>query len=129
MLATLNDVLKPAQAGRYAVGLFNTTDTDMLQAAIEAAEEARSPIIIGTAEVLLPYGELPLIAPAGIAYVPVAGAPTVVMEGAGGAVCLGVAVTPQEELEPGELMLYSAGGASIVLKNSGKVLINGREVS
>ena len=64
MLATLNDVLKPAQAGRYAVGLFNTTDTDMLQAAIEAAEEARSPIIIGTAEVLLPYGELPLIAPA-----------------------------------------------------------------
>ncbi len=75
------------------------------------------------------YGALPLIAPAGIAYVPVAGAPTVVMEGAGGAVCLGVAVTPQEELEPGELMLYSAGGASIVLKNSGKVLINGREVS
>ena len=64
MLATLNDVLKPAQAGRYAVGLFNTTDTDMLQAAIEAAEEARSPIIIGTAEVLLPYGELTLIAPA-----------------------------------------------------------------
>ena len=80
------------------------------------------------------YGALPLIAPAGIApagiaYVPVAGAPTVVMEGAGGAVCLGVAVTPQEELQPGELMLYSAGGASIVLKNSGKVLINGREVS
>ena len=42
MLATLDDVLKPAQAGRYAVGLFNTTDTDMLQAAIEAAEEARN---------------------------------------------------------------------------------------
>ncbi len=30
-------------------------------------------------------------------------------------------------LEPGELMLYSAGGASIVLKNNGKVLINGIE--
>lgn len=30
-------------------------------------------------------------------------------------------------LEPGELMLYSAGGASIVLKNDGKVLINGVE--
>ena len=75
------------------------------------------------------YGTLPLIAPAGIAYVPVAGTPTVVMEGAGGAVCLGVTVTPREELQPGELMLYSAGGASIVLKNSGKVLINGREVS
>jgi fructose-bisphosphate aldolase class II len=64
MLVNLNDVLKDAQKKKYAVGLFNTIDTDMLQAAIEAAEENRSPIIIGTAEVLLPYGELKLIAPA-----------------------------------------------------------------
>ena len=78
MLATLNDVLKPAQAGRYAVGLFNTTDTDMLQAAIEAAEEAKSPIIIGTAEVLLPYGELALIAPALLAAAARASVPVVV---------------------------------------------------
>lgn len=63
MIATLNDVLKNAQAGKYAVGLFNTTDTDMLEAAIGAAEELRAPIIIGTAEVLLPYGDLALIAP------------------------------------------------------------------
>ena len=63
MLVNLNEVLKPAQAGGYAVGLFNTTDTDMLQAAIEAAEARRAPIIIGTAEILLPYGELSLIAP------------------------------------------------------------------
>ena len=49
MLVNLNDVLKKAQEGGYAVGLFNTTDTDMLQAAIEAAEEMKSPIIIGTA--------------------------------------------------------------------------------
>ena len=78
MLANLNDVLKPAQAGRYAVGLFNTTDTDMLQAAIEAAEEAKSPIIIGTAEVLLPYGELALIAPALLAAAARASVPVVV---------------------------------------------------
>ncbi|MBE6730645.1 MAG: class II fructose-bisphosphate aldolase [Ruminococcaceae bacterium] len=63
MLVTLNEVLKKAQEGHYAVGLFNTTDSDMLQAAIEAAEEMRAPIIIGTAEILLPYGELKLIAP------------------------------------------------------------------
>lgn len=63
MLVNLNDVLKKAQKEHYAVGLFNTTDTDMLEAAIAAAEEMRSPIIIGTAEVLLPYGELKLIAP------------------------------------------------------------------
>lgn len=63
MLVNLNGVLKKAQEQHYAVGLFNTIDTDMLEAAISAAEELRSPIIIGTAEVLLPYGELKLIAP------------------------------------------------------------------
>ncbi len=67
MLVTLNDILPAAQKGHYAVGLFNTIDTDMLEAAISAAEELRSPIIIGTAEVLLPYGELKLIAPSVIA--------------------------------------------------------------
>ena len=30
MLANLNDVLPQAQRGGYAVGLFNTIDTDML---------------------------------------------------------------------------------------------------
>ena len=63
MLVTLNDVLPKAQKEGYGVGLFNTTDTDMLEAVISAAEELRSPVIIGTAEVLLPNGELQLIAP------------------------------------------------------------------
>lgn len=63
MLVNLKDVLIPAQKGGYAVGLFNTIDTDMLQGVIAAAEELRAPVIIGTAEVLLPFGELKLIAP------------------------------------------------------------------
>ena len=63
MLVNLNDVLKKAQKENYAVGLFNTTDTDMLEAVISAAEELNAPVIIGTAEILLPYGELKLIAP------------------------------------------------------------------
>ena len=78
MLVTLNDILPDAQAGRYAVGLFNTTDTDMLEAAISAAEETRSPIIIGTAEILLPYGELSLIAPSVISEAKRASVPVVV---------------------------------------------------
>lgn len=78
MLCNLNDVLKKAQAEHYAVGLFNTTDTDMLQAAISAAEEKRSPIIIGTAEVLLPSGELQLIAPSIIHQAKRASVPVVV---------------------------------------------------
>ncbi len=63
MLVNLNDVLKKAQSEHYGVGLFNTTDTDMLEAVISAAEELNSPIVIGTAEILLPHGELKLIAP------------------------------------------------------------------
>ena len=78
MLVNLNQVLKKAQENRYAVGLFNTTDTDMLEAAIGAAEELRSPIIIGTAEVLLPYGELKLIAPSVIEAAKRATVPVVV---------------------------------------------------
>lgn len=78
MLVNLNDVLPKAQAEHYGVGLFNTIDTDMLEAAIAAAEELRSPIIIGTAEVLLPYGELKLIAPSVIAAAKRASVPVVV---------------------------------------------------
>lgn len=78
MLVTLNDILLPAQKDHYAVGLFNTIDTDMLEAAITAAEEMRSPIIIGTAEVLLPYGELKLIAPSILSAAKRASVPVVV---------------------------------------------------
>ena len=78
MLVNLDTVLKDAQKKGYGVGLFNTTDTDMLQAVIEAAEEENSPVIIGTAEVLLPYGELALIAPSVIAAAKRASVPVVV---------------------------------------------------
>ena len=78
MLVNLNEVLKKAQKEKYAVGLFNTTDTDMLQAVIEAAEESNSPVILGTADVLLPYGELKLIAPSVIAAAKRASVPVVV---------------------------------------------------
>jgi len=63
MLVNLNEVLKKAQKEHYGVGLFNTTDLDMAEAVISAAEEMESPVIIGTAEILLPYGELKLIVP------------------------------------------------------------------
>ena len=78
MLVNLNDVLKKAQKEHYGVGLFNTTDTDMLQAVIEAAEELNSPVVIGTAEILLPFGELQLIAPSVIAAAKRAKVPVVV---------------------------------------------------
>ena len=78
MLVNLNDILKKAREGKYAVGLFNTTDSDMLEGVIAAAEELNSPVIIGTAEILLPYGELQLIGPSIIAAAKRAKVPVVV---------------------------------------------------
>ena len=58
MLVNLNDVLVPARRDKYAVGLFNAVNLEMARGIIEAAEETGSPVIMGTAEILLPYGPL-----------------------------------------------------------------------
>lgn len=58
MLVNLNDVLVPARKDKYAVGLFNAVNLEMARGIIEAAEETGSPVIMGTAEILLPYGPL-----------------------------------------------------------------------
>ncbi len=63
MLVNLNEILYDAQKRHYAVGHFNTIDGDILEATITAAEEMNSPVIIGTAEVLLRHGDLPHLAP------------------------------------------------------------------
>lgn len=75
----------------------------------------------------VPYVNIPVLSPYGIVAVPPKGAKAVVLPTGNTAVCLG---TPQivEDLKEGELMLFSSGGASIILKNNGKVLINGKEM-
>ncbi len=55
MLANLNDVLIPAKKGKYAVGLFNSCSMEEARGVIAAAEETHSPVIFGTAEILLPF--------------------------------------------------------------------------
>ena len=58
MLVNMNEVLRPAKANKYAVGLFNAVNLELARGIINAAECSRSPVIMGTAEVLLPYGPL-----------------------------------------------------------------------
>ncbi len=53
MLVNLNGVLPQAQKAHYGVGLFNTVNLEMAQGVLAAAEETGSPVIIGSAEVLL----------------------------------------------------------------------------
>jgi len=58
MLVNMNDVLRPAKQGKYAVGLFNAVNLELARGIITAAEQTGSPVIMGTAEVLFPYGPL-----------------------------------------------------------------------
>ena len=58
MLVNMNEVLIPAKKNHYAVGLFNAVNLELARGIINAAECTRSPVIMGTAEVLLPYGPL-----------------------------------------------------------------------
>lgn len=58
MLVNMNQVLLPAKRDKYAVGLFNAVNLELARGIIAAAETLRSPVIMGTAEVLLPYGPL-----------------------------------------------------------------------
>ena len=58
MLVNLNEVLIPAREKKYAVGLFNAVNLELARGIIAAAEKNRSPVIMGTAEVLLPFGPL-----------------------------------------------------------------------
>ena len=58
MLVNMNEVLLPAKKHKYAVGLFNAVNMELARGIIAAAECTGSPVIMGTAEVLFPYGPL-----------------------------------------------------------------------
>ena len=58
MLVNFQQILPKAQKEHYAVGLFNALNTEMARGVIGAAEALRSPVIVGTAEILLPYSPL-----------------------------------------------------------------------
>lgn len=71
------------------------------------------------------YSNMPIAAPWGITYLPPKGAKVLVLESEEMTLCTG-AVMETTALAAGELMLCSAGGASIHLKNNGEVVINGQ---
>lgn len=62
-LYTMKELLQDAQRKQYGIGYFNALNLEMVRAYIEAAEECRSPIIIGTAEALTPVTPFDWIVP------------------------------------------------------------------
>ena len=72
------------------------------------------------------HREIKNVSPFGVISIPPVGAKAVVTPTEEGFIYTGTVAQPSD-LESGELMLYSSGGASIILKNNGQVLINGKE--
>ena len=67
MLVNLKEILKIAEADKTAIGMFNATGFDSLQAVIGAAEELNRPVIIAHAEVHNVYNDISFVGPAMIA--------------------------------------------------------------
>lgn len=82
--------------------------------------------VVGSCE----YRRLQRCAPYGIYTKPPKGTAVLVLGSQGGEVCLGAVSDPsaeEEQLQEGEILIRSAGGASIRLCRDGRLLFNGRE--
>lgn len=79
----------------------------------------------GSAQGVNRYRSLPFTGPWGIAYLPPNAAQAVVVSTSAGDACIGT-LAEDKGLQPGELYLFSAGGAEIYLMNTGEIEINGK---
>ena len=78
MLVNLKEILEIAEKEGTAIGMFNATGFDSLQAIISAAEELSRPVIIAHAEVHNVYNDISLVGPAMIAMAKAAKVPVCV---------------------------------------------------
>lgn len=62
------------------------------------------------------------IFPYGLSSLAAQGEKAVMLDG----ICAGTSALPDSSLDEGEVRLYSSGGAEILLKNTGEVIINGQ---
>jgi len=93
-----------------------------------AGAEVGVTTIGGVSAAVLSRGEernLPVFAPLGVAWAPRAGDAVLVLKGGSerSEACVAAAEVKNvpEDLQPGELYLHSAGGASIRLRNDGRI--------
>lgn len=67
MLVNLKEILQIAEQEKSAIGMFNATGFDSLQAVVGAAEELNRPVIIAHAEVHNIYNDISMVGPAMVA--------------------------------------------------------------
>ena len=70
----------------------------------------------------------PMFAPYGVCGLPPEGETALFLPMESGAACVGV-LCAGEGVAPGEAMLFSSGGARLVLKNNGDIVLNGLTVT
>ena len=61
MLVNLNKILPKARKGKYGVGAFNTSNIEITQAIIQAAELLNAPVIVATSEKAIRYAGIEII--------------------------------------------------------------------
>ncbi len=74
------------------------------------------------------HRDVPVVSPYGVVCVPPYGEQAVMVHTMWGDACVGVVQADDSSLDAGEIMLRSKGGATLVLKNDGKVYVNGKEL-
>lgn len=62
MLVNMKEMLQKAKEDHHGIGFFNAVNVEMARAIIETAEEMNAPVIVGTAEILLPAMPLERVA-------------------------------------------------------------------
>ena len=78
MLVNLKEILEIAEKEKTAIGMFNATGFDSLQAVVAAAEELNQPVIIAHAEVHNVYNDISMVGPAMVAVAKAAKVPVCV---------------------------------------------------
>jgi len=61
MLVKPQQLFREALAGKFAIGAFNTSNLEITQAIVAAAEAQRAPVIVQTSEGAIKYAGLPVI--------------------------------------------------------------------
>lgn len=71
-------------------------------------------------------GQLAIVSPGCMRYIPLPQEEAVILSNDREQLCLGVKMLYNDyEIQPGEVMLFSQGGASITLKNDGSIHLEG----
>ena len=79
-----------------------------------------------TANAVSGTGQFAIVAPGGMMYIPRPQEEAVMIAGDIEPLCLGVKMLRNDyHIEPGEVVLFSGGGASITLKNDGTIHLDG----